>query len=49
MKEYFTVILMVCYIIVAPLMYLEDVDTEYPEIFLAIITAIPLIIYLINH
>lgn len=49
MKEYFTVILMVCYIIIAPLMYLEDVDTEYPEVFLAIITAIPLIIYLINY
>lgn len=49
MKEYFTVILMVCYIIVAPFMYLEDIDTEYPEIFLAIITAIPLIIFMINH
>lgn len=49
MKEYFTVILMVCYIIVAPFMYLEDIDTEYPEVFLAIITAIPLIIFFINH
>lgn len=49
MKEYFTAILMVFYIIIAPLMYLNDIDTEYPEIFLAIITAIPLIIYLINH
>lgn len=49
MKEYFTVILMVCYIITAPFMYLEDIDTEYPEIFLAIITAIPLIIFFINH
>ena len=49
MKEYFTVILMICYIIIAPFMYLEDIDTEYPEIFLAIITAIPLIIFFINH
>lgn len=49
MKEYFTAILMICYIIIAPLMYLNDIDTEYPEIFLAIITAIPLIIFLINH
>lgn len=49
MKEYFTVILMVCYIVIAPFMYLEDIDTEYPEIFLAIITAIPLIIFFINH
>ena len=49
MKEYFTVILMICYIVIAPFMYLEDIDTEYPEIFLAIITAIPLIIFFINH
>lgn len=49
MKEYFTVILMICYIIVAPLMYLENMDTEYPEIFLTIITVIPLIIFFINH
>ena len=49
MKEYFTIILMICYIIIAPFMYLEDIDTEYPEIFLAIITAIPLIIFFINH
>lgn len=49
MKEYLTAILMVCYIIIAPLMYLNDIDTEYPEIFLAIITAIPLIIFMINH
>ncbi len=49
MREYFTAILMICYIIIAPLMYLDDIDTEHPEIFLAIITAIPLIIFLINH
>lgn len=49
MKEYFTAILMVLYIIIAPLMYLNDIDTEYPEIFLAIITAIPLMIFMINH
>ena len=49
MKEYFTAILMILYIIITPLMYLNDIDTEYPETFLAIITAIPLIIFMINH
>ena len=49
MKEFFTAMLMICYITLAPIMYLEDIDTKYPDIFLAIITAIPLTIFLINH